>query len=102
MAKNKRGERMSERENSSHDGNYFHRKRGRREREISREREEGSEREEETKTKEKREIEILMENYFENMNTRVLSEPTLLLLLLLLLFYTDLKIDLVKVFNPYL
>ena len=39
----------------------------------------------------------MMENYFENMNTRVLSEPTLLLLLLLLLlFNTDLKIDLVK------
>ena len=37
---------------------------------------------------------------FWNMNTRFLSEP--ILLLLLFLFYTDLKIDLVKAFNPYL
>ena len=48
MAKNKRGERASERENSR-DGYYFRHKRGRRERGGSREREEGSEREEETR-----------------------------------------------------
>ena len=56
MAKNKRGERASERENSSRDGNYFCRERGIRERERSREREEGSEREEETKTKKEKKM----------------------------------------------
>ena len=54
MAKNKCGERASERENSSRDRNYFRRERGRRER--LREREQGGEREEETKTKKEKRV----------------------------------------------